>query len=547
MIEHREKVLQVLLDSSKVIDNPTREKMIYDAVQHKDAMPLSTGTLAAWTPVESTGRSPQDTYIVRRPESEAKIDWTSPNCISMDPETFEMIYEDALAEFYKKNRIYNVDRVVGAECAYALPVKIVTDNALSSLFIDNMFRRVPKDIEKSIFYNTPINLLALPYNKLAASRYAGRLRKLPDGRTSTMAVVMDFDKRIGIVFGSAYMGSMKKLIFTVMNYYLPEYGILPLHCSANEGPGGDCALLLGLSGTGKTTLSADPERALIGDDEHGWDNRGIANFEYGCYAKLIDLNPKKEPEIFRATFHPDHYLNHGALVENLMVYHDGSFDLNDSRFTENSRASYPLRYLSNIKESALSGHPKTILLLTADAYGVMPPISRLNPEQAMFQFMMGYTSKLAGTETGINEPKATFSRFFGAPFMPRHPSDYTDLFGKKMLEHKANVFLVNTGWSGGPYGVGKRMDINLTRAMVRAALAGKLDMVKYETDPLFKVSVPASCPGVSAGILHPVDTWQDREAFQNQAQKLAAQFRKHFEKEFAGRVDDKIKDACPGY
>ncbi|MDZ7725494.1 MAG: phosphoenolpyruvate carboxykinase (ATP) [candidate division KSB1 bacterium] len=318
-----------------------------------------------------------------------------------------------------------------------------------------------------------------------------------------------------------------------------------MHCSANEGPDGKSAMLLGLSGTGKTTLSADPERSLLGDDEHGWNQNGIANFENGCYAKLVNLNPDKEPDIFHATFHPDHYLEHGSMVENLMVYPDGSFDLNDDRFTPNSRASYPLCYNSNIKESSTSGHPSTILFLAADAYGVLPPIAKLTPEQAMFWFIMGYTSKLAGTETGVTEPQATFSRFFGEPFMPRNPSDYAGLLGDKMKKYNVQVYTVNTGWTGGAYGVGHRIDINLTRAMVRAALNGKLDPVDFKPDPIFKVLVPQSCPNVPADILNPVNTWTDKEAFESTAKKLAEKFKGHFEANFAGKVEKDIAAECP--
>jgi phosphoenolpyruvate carboxykinase (ATP) len=545
-VNHGDMVEKLLSRARELAANPERRTLIEDAVNRREALALSGGTLATWTSPESTGRSPKDTYIVKRPASENKIDWSSPNCLPMSPETFEMVFADALRELEAHSRLYSVDRVVGADSSYALPVRLVTYQALGALFIDNMFRPVPKDLDSSLFARTPFTLLCLPYSKLNAAAYEGRLRKLPDGRTSDMAVVMDFDNYTGIVYGSAYMGSMKKLIFTVMNYYLPEHGILPLHCSANEGEDGDCALLLGLSGTGKTTISSDPERALVGDDEHGWNGNGIANFEYGCYAKLINLDPEKEPEIYKATFHKADVSSHGSLVENLMVYPDGSFDLDDARFTENSRASYPLRYLSNTKDSSVSGHPRTILFLTADAYGVLPPISRLSREQAMFQFMMGYTSKLAGTETGITEPQATFSRFFAEPFMPRFPADYTELLGKKMQEHEAQVFLVNTGWSGGPYGVGRRIDIKLTRAMVRAALAGELDGVEYRSDPVFRLSVPVSCPGVPENVLNPVNTWQDKEEFLKQAGKLASQFRDHFQKTFAGKVSDDIAAQCPG-
>ncbi len=546
MLEYIKKTEKILNYFKPPIENPTRQKLIQDSVDRRYAMILSTGTLATWTSPESSGRSPKDTYMVRRKESENTIDWTSPSANPLEPKTFELLFEDSLFTLHSKRTVYVLDRVVGADSSYALPVKCVTDSPIHALFIDNMFRPVPEDIEKSIFYEKPFLLIALPLDKVMVRKYEGRLRKLPDGNTSNMAVVADFDKRVGIVYGSAYMGSIKKLMFTVMNYYLPEHNILPLHCSANEGTDGSSALLLGLSGTGKTTLSADPERALLGDDEHGWDDNGIANFEYGCYAKLINLDPEKEPEIYNATFHPDHYLNHGVIVENLMVYLDGTFDLNDSRFTPNSRASYPLRYLSNIKESSVSGHPRCILFLTADAYGVLPPISKLNPEQAMFWFIMGYTSKLAGTETGIVEPQTTFSRFFGEPFMPRIPSDYAHLLGEKMQKFGVDVYLVNTGWSGGPYGIGKRMDINLTRKMVRAALEGELKNAEYEQDPIFKVWIPKSCPGVPEKILKPVNTWDDKEKFKEYALKLAKEFAKKFDSSFADKVSDAIAAQCPG-
>lgn len=529
-----------------VFENPTREKMIEDAVKNRECITLASGTLATWTPTDSTGRSPKDTYMVKRPESEAKIDWTSDNCIPMTPETFEMIFEDAIAELGRRDRLYSVDRVVGADSRCALPVKTITYRSLSALFIDTMFRPVPKDLDSSIFAEKGFTLLSLPYSKLNSKKYDGRLRKLPNGKTSDLAIVIDYDKRIGIVFGTAYMGSMKKLLFTVMNFYLPDHGILPLHCSANEGPDGSSALLLGLSGTGKTTLSADPERALLGDDEHSWDNNGVSNFEYGCYAKLINLNPQKEPEIYKAVFHADNYLKHGAIIENAMVFPDGTFDLNDQRLTENSRVGFPLSFLSNVKESSVSSHPKTILFLTADAYGVLPPVARLTADQAMLWFMMGYTSKLAGTEMGVTEPSATFSRFFGGPFMPRNPSDYAELLGKKMKQHNVNVYLINTGWSGGGYGVGKRMDINLTRAMVRAALNGSLKDVAIQEDPVFKVGIPKACPGVPSEVLNPENTWANKAAFQEASQKLAAKFAAHFDKAFAGKVSASIAAACPG-
>jgi phosphoenolpyruvate carboxykinase (ATP) len=333
-----------------------------------------------------------------------------------------------------------------------------------------------------------------------------------------------------------------------MNYLLPEEGILPLHCSANEGKDGNTALLLGLSGTGKTTLSADPERALLGDDEHGWSKGGIANFENGCYAKLINLKEDKEPEIFDAIFHDANHFEHGTIIENCMMYPNGKFDVDDERLTENSRASYPLTFLKNIKASSKGGHPSTILFLTADANGVLPPVSKLNPAQAMLWFLMGYTSKLAGTETGITEPQSTFSRFFGEPFMPRKPMDYSGLLGKLMKEHNTSVYLVNTGWSGGAYGTGRRMDINLTRSIVTACLNGSLANVEYQKDETFKILVPESCPGIKdSSILNPVNTWQDKEAFKKRAAKLAADFSAHFDKAYGhAEVSDEIKAECPG-
>jgi phosphoenolpyruvate carboxykinase (ATP) len=530
-----------------VLRNISREDMIRHAVEHKEVLVSSSGALATWTRPESTGRSPKDTVIVKRSISEASIDWTSPNNLPLDEETFDMIYNDSLEVLGKVTRIYETDRVIGADSLYALPVKVVTDRAAHTLFIDNMFRPVPGDIDNSCFAGNGFTLISLPYHKLDADKYAGRLRKKPNGKTSDMVVAVDLDRRVGIVFGSAYMGSMKKLLFTVMNYLLPAEGILPLHCSANEGPDGVSALLLGLSGTGKTTLSADASRSLLGDDEHGWGERGIANFENGCYAKMIDINPRKEPDIFDAVMHNDDYLKHGAIVENALLYPEGNFDFYDERLTPNSRASYPLRYLKNIKESSTAGHPSTILFLTADAYGVLPPVSRLNKDQAMLWFLMGYTSKLAGTETGVTEPQATFSRFFGQPFMPLNPDVYAGMLGEKMETHNTSVYLINTGWSGGAYGVGSRIDLPLTRAMVNAALNGDLENVEYKEDHLFHLNIPDSCPGVPSEMLQPVNTWADKEAYRETAAKLAAKFSSHFDKAYGSKgLSDKIVSQCPG-
>jgi phosphoenolpyruvate carboxykinase (ATP) len=542
-----ERISQLLQKHPDVLPNPSRDVLIEEAVGRREAIVSASGALATWTPPESTGRSPKDTYLVRRKESEANIDWDSPNNIPLEPETFDMIMEDALQMLSAKRRLYVTDRVLVADPSYAMPVRTITCWASTALFTDNMFRPVPPDIERSIFAQRGFSLVVVPYNKLDRSKYAGRLRKLADGQTSDMAVAVDLDRHLGVIVGSAYAGSCKKLMFTVMNYVLPGEGILPLHCSANEGPDGDIALLLGLSGTGKTSLSADPRRALLGDDEHGWSDNGIANFENGCYAKLINLRPHKEPEIWNAVFHEAPCQEHGAIVENCMMYPWGEFDVDDERYTPNSRASYPLTFLTNIKTPPVGDHPKTILFLAADANGVLPPVAKLTAEQAMLWFLMGYTSKLAGTETGIVDPVSTFSRFFGEPFMPRNPDVYASMLGERMKQHGSQVYLINTGWSGGPFGIGARMDIDVTRAVVHAALSGDLDEMEYNEDFLFHTLVPRSCPGVECEILNPRNTWADKEAFDLRAKKLASDFSKHFDKVYGTKgIDREVIAQCPG-
>ena len=546
-MELTQELQQMVERHAQVLRNLNRRELVRDILENNEAIEAACGAMATWTPPESTGRSPKDTYMVRHPETEKDIDWTSPNCIPMDPETFEMIWNDALEVLARKERIYQSDYVVGADSKYALPVQVVGDYSLTTLFCNNMFREVPKDINKSCFADRGFKLLVLPYDKLERSRYDGRLRKTPSGETSNMTIVADFDQRMGVVFGSAYCGSVKKMLFTVMNHLLPAEGILPLHCSANEGKDGATALLLGLSGTGKTSLSADATRALLGDDEHGWSDDGIANFEGGCYAKLINLHPVKEEEIYNAVFKKDDPFEHGAIIENCMMYPSGEFDVDDERLTPNSRGSYPLASLSNIKTPPTGDHPKTILFLTADANGVLPPVSRLDSKQAMLWFLMGYTSKLAGTETGVTEPVSTFSRFFGAPFMPRQPEVYAKLLGRMMGKHGANVYLVNTGWSGGAYGEGSRMDITLTRSIVEAALNGSLENVEYGYDPLFHISVPRECPGVPSDVLTPKNTWKNKKDYDTRAKKLANDFAKKFDKAYGDKgIDPAIAAQCPG-
>jgi len=553
-------ITERLREMDDKILRPGRREMIEMAVDNSEALISESGALATWTPRESTGRSPKDTWIVNIGKTSEYVDWTSPNNQALDPETFDMLVEDALKYLNEADKLYETYRVVGADPSYALPVRTITTHALAALFTDNMFRPVPEDLDKSIFKDEEFILLHVPYRKLDEERYKGRLRELTPEEikirkagqknpspVTDMAIAMDFERKIGVVIGSAYMGSMKKMLFTVMNYLLPFHEILPLHCSANEGEKGDVALLLGLSGTGKTTLSADPKRKLLGDDEHGWSDRGIANFENGCYAKMIDITEEKEPEIYRAVMHKDDYRNHGSIVENAMIYPNGKFDFFDDRFTPNSRASYPLHYLTNVKESAMGGHPTVILFLTADAYGVLPPISKLTPTQAMLWFLLGYTSKLAGTETGVTEPKATFSRFFGQPFMPLKPHIYADMLGEKMQKHQTDVYLVNTGWTGGPYGVGRRIPLKYTRRMVDAAISGELKNVEYTYDPLFHLHIPKEVPGVPSEMLIPSNTWEDKEAYKQTAEKLAKLFSEAFDKNYGNQnIDPAIVKECPG-
>jgi phosphoenolpyruvate carboxykinase (ATP) len=539
-------VVSLLQTHSNILSNLSREELIAKCIERKEALIAQSGALAVWNPAHSTGRIPKDTYMVENAASKESIDWSADACIPMQPELFESLLEDAVRILSEKEEIFELDRVVGADVSYALPTKLLTDRAISTLFADNMFRAVPEGIEQSIFADEEFTIIALPYDHVDTAKYAGKLREA-GGKTVDMFLAMDFDRKIGLIYGSSYCGCIKKMMFTVFNQLLPEHGILPLHCSANEGAEGEVALFLGLSGTGKTTISNVPERKLIGDDEHGWSDAGVANFENGCYAKLINLDPAKEPQIYEAVFKERPFLEHGSIVENALMYPNGTFDLSDSRLAENSRVSYPLSAISNVKEGHKGGHPSTIIFLTADATGVLPPIAKLSSAEAMLWFLMGYTSKLAGTELGITEPKAAFSRFFGAPFMPRLPEDYASLLGKKMEDHGCQVYLVNTGWTGGPYGVGKRFDIQLTRAVVDAALSGAIQDTEYVRDERFHLSIPMACPGVDAALLQPKSTWSDAAAYEKAADTLAAQFAAMFEKSYGqAGLNPAIQSACPG-
>ncbi len=519
-----------------------RAELTRKAIQNKEVFVSANGALVLWTPPESTGRSPQDTYIVDHPEIHSSIDWSSANNNPIPVDLADQLLMDALTKLENCKNKYLTRRVIGADSRYALPVITYTDNATTAVFTENMFRPCPDNLEQSLFYKTPFHLVVLPRQSPPEQLCPYRR----DGKKSHLVLLMDFHRNFGLVFGSSYLGSVKKLMFTVMNYLLPENGILPLHASANEGPAGDLALFLGLSGTGKTTLSADPERALLGDDEHGWSDHGIANFENGCYAKLVNLDSEKEPEIYHAITHTADPEVQGAIVENTMMYPDGHFDFFDTRLTENSRGSYPLSALSNIKHSSIGGTPKTIIFLTADANGVLPPVAKLTQSQAMFWFLMGYTSKLAGTETGIKEPVSTFSRFFGAPFMPRNPQDYAGMLGDKLEKFNTQVFLVNTGWSGGPYGEGARINLPVTRQIIRTILDGSANSLAYEEDSRFHIMIPLSFPGVENRILRPINTWRDCNAYEIRANLLAQDFYKSFQKAYGNQIlPPDIIACCP--
>jgi len=441
-------------------------------------------------------------------------------------EKFERLHAKMLA--YLQNReIFVQDLFAGADPEYRLPVRVVTEHAWHSLFAHNMFLRPGHD--QLADFEPEFTVLQAP-GCLADPE--------TDGTNSETFIVINFARRVVLIGGSWYAGEIKKSVFSVLNYLLPARDVLPMHCSANIGPAGDAAIFFGLSGTGKTTLSADGTRTLIGDDEHGWSDRGVFNFEGGCYAKVIRLSEEAEPEIYATT------RRFGTILENVVMDPETrELDLDDARYTENTRASYPLSFIPNVAESGQGNHPHNVVMLTADAFGVLPPISRLSPEQAMYHFLSGYTARVAGTERGMgSEPTATFSTCFGAPFMPRHPSVYARMLGERIARHGAKCWLVNTGWTGGAYGVGERMKIAHTRAMVRAALDGRLTEVSTMEHPEFGLLIPESCPDVPNDVLNPKNTWRDKHAYESTARELSKRFETNF-KQYEAYVDEDIKAA----
>lgn len=505
--------------------NLSTPRLYEEAICRREGHLAHLGPLVVRTG-QYTGRSPNDKFIVRETSSADKVWWGKVNK-PMEAAKFDVLHERLLA-YLEGRDLFVQDCFVGADPQYHLPIRVVTETAWHSLFARDMFIQAKPD---EMATHTP------QYTVIDAPSFHGDPDG--DGTRSEVFIVIHFGLGLVLIGGTQYAGEIKKSIFTVMNYLLPQQNVLSMHCSANTGPNGDTAIFFGLSGTGKTTLSADPTRTLIGDDEHGWNNRGVFNFEGGCYAKVINLSPTAEPEIYETT------RRFGTILENVgFDMASGRVNLNDAALTENTRAAYPISHIPNATRSGLGGHPSNIIMLTADAFGVLPPIARLTPAQAMYHFLSGYTAKVAGTEKGVTEPQATFSTCFGAPFMALSPSVYARLLGEKIAQHRVNVWLVNTGWSGGAYGVGHRMKIQYTRAMVHAALNGALNDFTTRTDPNFGIAVPTQCPDVPTEVLDPRATWADAEAYDAQARKLAGMFTENF-KQFEGDVSAEVKAAGP--
>lgn len=502
------------------------ETLVNQSVERNQGELNDTGALIIKTG-EFTGRSPNDKFIVKDSITENTVNWNNFN-ISIDEKYYQQLKSKITAYLGSLEEVWVRDCYACADSKYRLNIRVVNETPQNNLFAYNMFLR-PTESELENFV-ADWHIIQAPNFKADSS---------VDGTRQHNFAIVSFTEKTILIGGTGYTGEMKKGIFTILNYVLPyEKGVLSMHRSANMGSDGDTAIFFGLSGTGKTTLSADPNRKLIGDDEHGWTEDSVFNFEGGCYAKCIDLSAEKEPEIFNA-------IRPGALVENTtFIEGTNTIDFASKAITENTRVSYPLSFISNALEPSIGKTPKNIFFLTCDAYGVLPPISKLNPGQAMYQFISGYTAKVAGTEAGVTEPKSTFSACFGAPFLPLHPGFYAEMLGKKMKENKVNVWLINTGWSGGSYGVGSRMKLSYTRAMITAALNGELNNVEYTEHEVFGVMMPNACSNVPTEILNPINTWTDKEKYNETAKDLANQFIKNFEK-YASGVSSEILNAAP--
>jgi phosphoenolpyruvate carboxykinase (ATP) len=515
---------QGLEPTGKVHFNMVPPELFSAAARREEGEFADMGPFAAVT-APHTGRSPKDKFIVRDPSSDNDVDWGEVNR-PMDAANFETLLADVRAYLEKQPELFVQDLYCGADPNYRLSVRYVSPNAWQMAFVRNMFIRPERTALDSFSPN--FTVLHAPEMQADPARHGTR--------TGTF-VVLNLAKRMILIGGTRYAGELKKAMFTVMNYMLPKQGVLCMHCSANIGKGGDTALFFGLSGTGKTTLSADPSRDLIGDDEHGWSADGVFNCEGGCYAKVINLSPDSEPDIFRTT------QMFGTILENVVLDDDKRVKFSDQSITENTRASYPLSYIPNHVPSGRGGHPKNVVLLTADAFGVLPPLAKLTPDQAMYYFLSGYTAKVAGTERGVTEPQATFSAAFGAVFLVWPAAKYADMLGDLLRRHSSNVWLLNTGWSGGPYGVGSRMKLAHTRSMVNAILSGQLDSAPMTTDAIFGLNSPQSVPNVPSEVLIARNTWSDKDAYDTQARELAGMFRENFKK--CTGASDAIKAAGP--
>jgi phosphoenolpyruvate carboxykinase (ATP) len=500
-------------------------ELIEETIVRGEGFLTDTGALAIDTG-EFTGRSPKDKFVVKDEVTKDTVWWGDVN-FPYEPAKWEILYNRVTA-YLSGKEVYVRDNYACADPAYRLNVRTVTEYPWSNLFANNLFLRPTQ--EEIMNFVPDWTIINAPGFKADHTI---------DGTRQHNFTIMNFTKKIILIGGSGYTGEIKKSIFTLLNYILPhEKGVLSMHCSANIGKAGDTAIFFGLSGTGKTTLSADPERGLIGDDEHGWSDNSVFNFEGGCYAKCVDLTKEKEPQIFDA-------VKFGALLENIECHENtATVDFFNISKTENTRVSYPIHHISNAVEPSVGGVPKNIFFLTCDAFGVLPPISKLTNGQAMYHFISGYTAKVAGTEMGITEPTTTFSACFGKAFLPLHPTKYAELLGKKLQSNNVNVWLVNTGWTGGAFGTGSRMKLSYTRALITAALNGELDKVKYDTLPVFGLQFPTSCPGVPSEILSPRQTWADKDAYDAKANDLGAKFVKNFE-QYSSAANDEIKAAAP--
>ena len=513
------------LDQAKKIHyHLTPAELVEIAISKGEGQLADSGALAVDTG-EFTGRSPKDRFIVADELTEDAVWWGDIN-IRFDSDKFDSLYSKVV-EYLSQREIYVRDAFACADPEYKLGIRVITETAFQNLFAHNLFLR-PEAAQASD--QPEWTILAAPGFKADPAT---------DGTRQGNFAILNFTKKIILIGGTAYTGEIKKGIFSVLNFLLPhQHKVLSMHCSANVGRDGDTAIFFGLSGTGKTTLSADPERALIGDDEHGWSNSSVFNFEGGCYAKCVDLTPEKEPQIFNA-------IKFGALLENIN-YLEGSrqVDFSNIEKTENTRVAYPIHHIENALEPSIAEIPKNIFFLTADAFGVLPPISKLSAGQAMYHFISGYTAKVAGTEAGITEPQTTFSACFGKAFLPLHPTAYAELLGKKMKENAVNVWMINTGWTGGSYGTGTRMKLSYTRAMISAALKGDLDLVDYYEHPVFGLMMPLSCPDVPSEVLNPRNTWEDKQAYDQKSADLAQAFVKNFN-QFAASASAEILNAAP--